>query len=388
MLLSWPVAFLLLLLTYWTQEGSWAYGRLLFPAIVPIALFLVLGWLYTFPRGWHRIVMPFGAGIVMIVSVLIPLVSIYPLYHPWYERAEEQIEHPVGIIYIDPETGTQVAQLVGYNLPEPYALPGTYLPVELCWKPLAQTNTRYAVFVHLLDLSQLDAHSSPGVWGSRRTYPGLGNLPTDRWTPGRMFCDQVLVHVSPDTPTPLAAAMEIGFIDPETDGRLRATSPEGDPFEVVIVRGAPILSPNELPTVERPASYVLDNAIGLNQVHLSGAVDGTITLTLTWQSLQPVLYDATTFVHLRGTDGSLVTQADRQPLDGRFPTSYWLPGQVVTDVVNLSPVPDAYGGQLVLTIGMYTWPSLERLPVMDADGNLQPDNAIAIDTLLPVRTEP
>ena len=387
-LLSWPITFLLLLLTYWTQEASWAYGRLLFPAIAPIALFLVLGWLYTFPRGWHRIVMPFGAGIVMIVSVLIPLVSIYPLYHPWHERAEEQVEHPVSIIYVDPETGTRVAQLVGYNLPEPYALPGTYLPVELCWKPLAQTNTRYAVFVHLLDLSQLDAHSSPGVWGSRRTYPGLGNLPTDRWTPGSAFCDQVLVHVSSDTPTPLAAAMEIGFIDPETDGRLRAMSPGGDPFEVAIVRGAPILSLNELPTVERPASYVLDNAIGLNQVHLSGAVDDTVTLTLTWQSLQPVPYDATTFVHLRGTDGSLLTQADRQPLDGRFPTSYWLPGQVVTDVVSLSPVPDAYGEQLVLAIGMYTWPSLERLPVMDADGNPQPNNTIVIGASLTGSTAP
>ncbi len=397
-LLSWPATFLLLLITYWTRKTSWAYGRLLFPAIAPIALFLVLGWLYAFPRSWRRIVMPFGAGIVMIVSALIPFVSIYPLYHPWHEWAGAQVEHPVGTIYVDPETGTQVAQLVGYNLPKPFALPGTYLSVELCWKPLAQTNTRYAVFVHLLDLSQLDLHGAPGVWGSRRTYPGLGNLPTDRWTPGNPFCDKVLVQVSPDAPTPLGAAIEIGFIDPETDHRLQAASPEGDPLDIAVVRGVPVLSPGGLPTVEQPAPYVLDNAIGLNRVQLSGVIEGSVTLTLTWQSLQPVPYDATTFVHLRGADGGLLAQVDRQPLDGRFPTSYWLPGQVVTDVVSLSPVPPpppppptgggmGGGGPLMLNVGMYTWPSLERLPVVDASGTPQRYNVIVINVPPPLPVE-
>lgn len=385
-LLSWPTTLLFLLIMYWTRQGSWAYGRLLFPAIAPIALLLVSGWLYAFPLSWRRIVVPFGAGTLVMVSILVPSASIYPLYHPWHECREEQVEHPVGLIYVDQETGTQVAQLVGYSLPEPFALPGTCLPVELCWKPLAQTDIRYAVFVHLLDLSQLDTHDSPGVWGSRRTYPGLGNLPTDRWAPSRTFQDRVLVHVSPETPTPLGAAIEIGFIDPATGIRLQVTSPENGRLDMAIFRGVPILSLKELPTVEQPASYVLDNAIGLNRAQLSRLED-TVTLTLTWQSLHSVSYDATTFVHLKGTDGNLLAQADRQPLDGRFPTSYWLPGQVVTDVISLSPVHDAddgpsttlSAGPLVLNIGMYTWPSLERLPVVDASGTPQRDKLIAIN---------
>jgi len=304
-------------------------------------------------------------------------VSIYPLYHPWREWTEEQVEHPLDIIYTDPETGAQVAQLVGYNLPEPYAFPGTYLPMELCWKPLAQTDVPYAVFVQLLDLSQVNVHGSPGVWGGRRTYPGLGNLPTDRWTPGSPFCDRVLVPVSPETPTPLAAAIEVGFIDPETENRLQATS-LGNSLDMAIVRGVPILSPDGLPTSGRPASYVLDNSIGLDRVQFSSGVDDTFTLTLTWQSLQPVPYDATAFVHLRRTDGSLLAQVDRQPLDGRFPTSYWLPGQVVTDTIRL-PLTCAYDEPLVLNVGMYIWPSLERLAVIDASGAPQSDNVIVLD---------
>ncbi len=376
LLLSWPLTFLLLLIAYWTQEGAWAYGRLLFPALAPLALLFVLGW-SAFPAHWQRIVLPFGAGVVVIFGILAPLVSLYPLYHPWREWTEEQIEHPVGNIYAQPETGTQIAQLVGYSLPEPYTLPGAYLPVELCWRPLAQTDVPYTVFVQLLDLGQLDDQAFPGVWGLRRTYPGLGNLPTDRWTPDRPFCDKVLVQVSLDTPTPLGAAIEVGFIDPRTDNRLQATSAGGAPLDTPFLRGVPVLSPDELLASESSPLYVLDGAIGLDRLEAERGGE-TITLTLTWQSLQPVPYDATTFVHVRGADGELLAQVDRQPLDGRFPTSYWLPGQAVTDTISLL-LTSTYEGLLTLNVGMYTWPSLERLPVVDASSAPQPDNVIALD---------
>lgn len=378
-LLSWPLTFLLLLLVYWAQEGAWAYGRLLFPAIAPMALFSVLGWSTVFPAHWRRIVLPCGAGVIVTVSVLVPFLSIYPLYHPWREWDPERVEHSVDITYTDPATGDKIARLVGYSLPEPYALPGSYLPVELCWQPLAQTDAPYTMLVQLLDLSPLNVHASPGVWGGRRTYPGLGNLPTDRWTPGQPFCDQVLVHVSAEIPTPMGTAIEIGFVDRQSGARLWAENSEGDPIDLAIVRGAPILSPDGLPTSEQPARYVLDNAIALKRAQISGPVDHTATLTLTWQSLQSVSYDATVFVHLMGSDGDLAAQADRQPLEGRFPTSYWLPGQVVTDVVSLSPVSSVCGEEFVLHVGMYTWPSLERLPVVDASGAPQPDHLAVFD---------
>ena len=384
-LLSWPITFLLLLIVYWTQQAAWAYGRLLFPAIAPIGLLFVWGWWHTFPPRWRRLSLTIGAGVVVIVSILIPFASIYPLYHPWREWTGEQIEHPVDTIYVEPETGTQIAQLVGYHLPEPHTFPGAYLPIELCWRPLAQTDVPYTVLVQLLDLGQLDDQASPGVWGGRRTYPGLGNLPTDRWTPDQSFCDTVLVQVSPDTPTPLGAAIEVGFIDPRTDSRLQATSAEGESLETSFLRGVPILSLGEPLASELSPRYVLGDAIGLGQVEAQRG-ENTITLTLAWQSLQSVPYDATIFVHLRGADGELLAQADRQPLDGRFPTSYWLPGLVVTDTIHL-PLASEYDGPLTLNVGMYTWPSLERLPVVDASGVPQSGNVIALDMSAAVNVE-
>jgi 4-amino-4-deoxy-L-arabinose transferase-like glycosyltransferase len=394
-LVVWPLTLFILLVLYWTQRSWWAYGRLMLPAIAPLAILFVLGWIYVSPQRWRTLVLSASAGTIVVISLLTPMVSIYPLYHPFRELLEGQPEHTVGNVYVDPDTGSPVAELVGYSLPGSVAFPGAYLPVELCWKPLAQTQVPYAVFLHLLDMSQVDAHGSPGIWGSRRTYPGLGNLSTDRWTPGQPFCDTVSVQVSPQAPTPLGAAIEIGLIDPKTDNRLQVTGAQGDAVDVAAFKGVSIVSPDALPAADRQASHILGGAIALNDVEYARAMDSSLTLTLTWQPLQPVTYDATTFVHLRGTDGYLWAQVDRQPLDGRFPTSYWVSGQVVTDVFSLRPAPDMVDafwreqelGSLLLNVGMYTWPSMERLAVTDASGIAQPDNmmTVAVPPLPPAK---
>ncbi len=378
-LLSWPVTFLLLLVLYWNQQGSWPFGRLIFPAIAPTLLLLVLGWQSALPQRWRRQALMLSAGAVIIASVLNPFVTLYPLFHPSREWQAEQVQYPVGTVYADAETGNPVARLIGYNLPQPYAAPGSYFPIELCWEPLGQTNMPYAMFIQLLDLSQLDAQKNPTVWGRRETYPGLGNRATDRWALYKPFCDTVFMRVFPETPTPLGAAVEVGFNDLEHNNRLQAVDPEGNSVTLAVVGRVPILSSRDLPTAARPAQYVLDNAIGLNQVQLADAPASSLTLTLTWQSLRSVSYDATMFVHLQGADGNILAQVDRQTLEGRYPTSYWLPGQTITDVVNLLLPPGAPQGPLVLNVGMYTWPSLQRLPIVDTSGVPQRDNVIIID---------
>ncbi len=381
LLLSWPGAFLFLLIVYWAQEGAWAYGRLMFPALAPLSVLFVLGWLLAFPARLRRIALSVGVGTLVVTGILTPWVSLRSLYRPWRTwQAQRPIAYPTDIVYVDPETSAPVARLLGYDLPAAYIHPGDYLPIELCWEPLSQTDATHTLLVQILDPSQTEAHGAPGVWGRRRTYPGLGNLPTDRWAVGRAFCDRVLVFVSPATPTPLGASIEIVFIEAETGRRLRAIRSGGDALDIAAVRGVPVLSPAEATLDERLPRYVFDGVIGLNRAQITNISHDALTLTLVWRSLAPAPYDATIFAHLRGADGEMLAQADRQPLDGRFPSSYWLPGQVVTDTLTLSPaqavdIDDAY----VLHFGMYTWPSLERLPVMDATGHVQRDHMIEVN---------
>jgi 4-amino-4-deoxy-L-arabinose transferase-like glycosyltransferase len=379
MLLSWPAVFVLLLLTYWARKSSWTFGRFLFPALAPMALLFAWGWQSVFPLRWRRAVVALNAGLMLSVSILNPFVSLYPLYHPSREQQAQQVQHSIGTIYTDPRTGKHIARLIGYNLPRPFATPGEYFPIELCWEPLGQTDVPYAMFVHLLDVSQLDGRGIPAIWGNRETYPGLGNRPTDRWRLDQEFCDTVLTQVSLTAPTPLGASLEVGFVDPKTRDLLQAVDAEGDPVDLAVIGRMPVLSPQGLPTVKQTPLYVLDNAIGLDLVQLASVSRDSMTLTLTWQSLQAVPYDATMFIHLTGTDGSIVAQVDRQPLNGRFPTSSWMPGQIITDSITLPLSAQAQSSPLTLRLGMYTWPSMRRLPVVNASGSAQRDDAIVID---------
>ena len=376
-LLSWPAAFLVLLLTFWSREGAWAYGRLLFPALSPLGVLWAWGWWEMFPTGWRREGLTLATGVIVLAGIAAPWLSIYPLYHPWRAWRDQSPAHTLDVRYVTPEHGEPIARLIGYTVLESFTKPGAYLPIEMCWEPLGHTDRPYAVFVHLLDMSQADV---PGAWGVRRSYPGLGNLPTDRWPLKEPFCDRMLLPVSPAAPTPMAAAVEIGLIEPTTDKRLTAISAGGEPLDIVVGRGVPILSAVP-PRPDSAVRYVLDRSIGLRDCHWAWETADTLAITITWQSLATVTFDATTFVHVRQADGEIIAQADRQPLNGRFPTTYWLPGQVITDVVRLSPVspPDQRGGEkspLTLLIGMYTWPSLERLPVVDTEGVPQQDNVI------------
>jgi len=382
-LLSWPAAFLVLLLTFWSREGAWAYGRLLFPALTPLGVLWAWGWWELCPARWppmalgggRRVVLALAAGGLALAGVVTPWISIYPLYHPWRTWRGQPVEHPLDVRYVTPEQETPIARVIGYTVLEPFTEPGAYLPVEVCWEPMGQTDAPYAVFVHLLDLSQPDV---PGVWGGRQSYPGLGNRPTDRWPLGEPFCDRMLVPISPAAPTPLAAAVEIGLIEPASGERLPAISADGQPLGIVTGRGVPVLSAPP-PETAPPAGYILDRALELRGLDWRWGEGGALTVTLTWQSLRPVEYDAITFVHLTGAAGESLAQADRQPLGGRFPTSYWLPGQLVTDMVRL---PSATGENtahpFTLAVGMYTWPALDRLPVADADGIPQLDDVILI----------
>ena len=375
-LLSWPAAFMLLLMAYWTRRASWAYGRFLFPALAPTIVLLVVGWRFALPTDWRRSALTLITGFGVFAGCLVPLVDLYPLYHPWREPRPGTVEHPIGTLYSHPDTGEKIARLLGLNLLEPHGEPGTYTPIELCWDPLGHTDVPYALIVQLLDLSQLRIQGSPGIWGRRETYPGLGNLPTDRWRLHRPFCDTVSIWIFPETPTPTSTVVEVGFIDPETRRRLRAVGKNGEPASLASSIGLAVLSTADLPAEAREELIVFDDAIGLEQPQVTVAPDHTVGLTLTWQSLRPVPYDATMFAHLRRPGGEALAQIDRQPLNGRFPTSYWVPGQLVTDVLSLGPVSSTVDGPLTLNIGLYTWPSLERLSARDSDGNALPDNIV------------
>jgi len=68
-------------------------------------------------------------------------------------------------------------------------------------------------------------------------------------------------------------------------------------------------------------------------------------------------------VHVFSPDGRLAAQADAPPRAGAYPTSFWDAGEIVLDerafVMPAGLAPGAYS----VVVGLYEWPSGERLAV-------------------------
>ena len=62
-----------------------------------------------------------------------------------------------------------------------------------------------------------------------------------------------------------------------------------------------------------------------------------------------------------------------------YPTTFWAPGEVVNDPI---PVPLAAipPGTYGLAVGVYDSVTMERLPVVDGNGHLQPDGRFVLSS--------
>jgi 4-amino-4-deoxy-L-arabinose transferase-like glycosyltransferase len=117
--------------------------------------------------------------------------------------------------------------------------------------------------------------------------------------------------------------------------------------------------PPPAPTAQFGPLTLLDYEIG------EPANDG-LPLRLVWQVREaPVPADYTIFLHLYhtgNTEAAPLAQRDSMPCEGGYATGRWQAGEVVIDEHWL-PLPENEGGPLVVALGLYTWPSLDRVPL-------------------------
>jgi hypothetical protein len=107
----------------------------------------------------------------------------------------------------------------------------------------------------------------------------------------------------------------------------------------------------------------------------------SVDVTLYWGALQPLAENYTVFVHLLDAQGHLVASHDGMPMMGRYPTGAWLPGDIVPDTHHIALDAGLAPGTYRLQVGMYPWPSLERLPVWDAQGAAQPERVVGLQNV-------
>jgi 4-amino-4-deoxy-L-arabinose transferase-like glycosyltransferase len=123
---------------------------------------------------------------------------------------EPAISHPL------PATLGDKIELLGYALDTTEVQAGATLNLTLYWKALAEMDTSYTVFIHILD-------EGGTIYGQRDRLPGDGAYPTTSWLGGEVLTDTHPLQVS------LAAhggnyRLAIGLYDSASGARLPASS--------------------------------------------------------------------------------------------------------------------------------------------------------------------
>jgi hypothetical protein len=107
---------------------------------------------------------------------------------------------------------------------------------------------------------------------------------------------------------------------------------------------------------------------------LQATAGTTLPLTLTWEATGIFDQDYKVFIHLVGGDKRPLTQADRQPVGGEYPTTFWDIGERLGDPYQLAIPSDLPPGEYELLVGMYLPSTGERLPLLGTDGQVLGDS--------------
>lgn len=110
--------------------------------------------------------------------------------------------------------------------------------------------------------------------------------------------------------------------------------------------------------------------VGFGLDKMAVAPGEVVTVSLLWRAEAEMDEDYTAFVHVVDENGRLVAQQDLR-LDPS--TSSWQTGQIGRTQHILSIPAETESANVTLYIGLYHWPSLQRLPILDGNGAIFDD---------------
>ncbi len=333
-------------LEFWMRQVTAPHGRLLYPALAPIALTLSLGW-QTMLRRWQFVPYLFSGVWVLVAGT----VFVQAAYYPPPLLAPPQLPPNSLAWQLSPPAEAPLVELLAAEPLSNALQAGNVLPVRLCWRVLRATEQEYVVFLHLIGPKN-------SVVASRRSYPGQGLRPTSLWQPQQAWCEVNHLYVPPEVAPTLVYQLEIGMIDPQTGERLLVYDSQGMLLaptyvdRVKVVAATAIAPPPAASDLGGYSSNLWQlTAFTTTPVWKTGTA---VPLTLYWQISAAIHQDYQTFVHLRQIDnGEIVAQADGPPLEGWYPTSWWEPGETIMDPRVFSVPETLPPGNYQLVIGFY-----------------------------------
>ncbi|MCX7682846.1 MAG: glycosyltransferase family 39 protein [Anaerolineae bacterium] len=346
----------------WAIATGAPVGRLLFPTLPAVGVLSSWGLAWWTRRLAFRGILTVCTGAALLFAAIVPWRYLRPAYaSPRLPNGMPESATPVALTF---EGGVQLA---GYEPLTGDLQPGREVRLVLYWHALTAPRRLYRAWVQLGPQDPTNKVAEDGFWLGGSLYPST------LWRAGDTVRQEFRLTVPGWAPAPELYWIRVGLVD---DTGERVTLTEFDSTAMVLGpwRMRPLAAPAP-PTC--PADFRLGTAIRLLGYDAERVAADSLTLTLYWKAEQAPGADYTVYVHLTDPEGNLLGQNDAPPKSGAYPTSWWLPGDVVADrhTVHLS---DATAGIVRLHVGMYDLVTMERLPAYDGAGRRLPDDVIPL----------
>jgi len=241
--------------------------------------------------------------------------------------------------------------------------PGQSLTVTLYWVAQQRVTRDVQILTQLLD-------REGNALATAHTWPLHGVYRVVAWRAGETVPLTTTLSIPADA-APGAYRLMAGVWDVLRQERVAVAGGE----EMGTVGQLKIALPPDARLPERMLAAEFDDGIGLAGYTLTPAANG-LRVTLFWNARAAPLADYSTFVHVVNAAGSLVAQADAQPVAGSYPTSIWGAGESVTDTLTVPVGP----GDYQVYVGLYRWDTQARLQVKVANAAV-PDNRLSLGSV-------
>ncbi len=355
----------------WTSETWASQGRLIFVALSPILVWIVLGLTWALPRRARSLLIGVMAAFFLVVAAATPFAVIAPAYAlpapapPGTAQATFAATDGA-----DGSVGGAL-DLLGAQVVSATVQPGDTVMINTDWQIAAPLRNDWSLFVHLVTPDGV-------IVGQRDVYPGGGTLATSDLAAGASWQNPVAVAVPLAAYAPETLTVEVGWYDLASGARL-ALADGSEIYTVGTVQLEPRVSDLDVPN---PLSINFGGKIelvGYSLSDLTPKAGDSMTLTLYWRAIQPISADYVVFAHV--IDPQTTTKyagSDAMPVNWSAPTSTWQPGAIIEDAHPLDLSAETPPGIYEVEIGLYLNPgdgSFPRLRVVTPDGGMADDYA-------------